>query len=232
MPLHIIRRYDTGTIAVGCAFCTATGQEPSAQLGASSSHQPCQVCEGKSFNLLDAHEDATHDCALCRGTGKSFNIVGLFNGKPCTVCHGTGYIAVRLLDPFWEHIHSEVQRVARRPFEQKQYADSVEAAFKHVNSLVKALVKAKLGTEFDGKPLMERAFSPGNPVVRLADLSTDSGQNIQLGYMLMFSGAMVGIRNPKAHDNITIDRERAIHHLFLASLLLSKFDESKEFETK
>jgi hypothetical protein len=35
----------------------------------------------------------------------------------------------------------------------------------------------------------------------------------------------MGIRNPKAHANITITPERAIHFLFLASLLLFKIDE-------
>ncbi|MBA7577516.1 hypothetical protein ES708_19369 [subsurface metagenome] len=45
--------------------------------------------------------------------------------------------------------------------------------------------------------------------------------------MQIFSGAMTGIRNPKAHENITIDSQRAIHFLFLASLLMFKIDEKK-----
>jgi len=43
--------------------------------------------------------------------------------------------------------------------------------------------------------------------------------------MQIFAGAMTGIRNPKAHANIVIDRNRAIHLLFLASLLFFKLDE-------
>jgi len=35
-----------------------------------------------------------------------------------------------------------------------------------------------------------------------------AGRNIQRGYMQIFAGAMIGIRNPKAHKNITIGRER------------------------
>ena len=34
-----------------------------------------------------------------------------------------------------------------------------------------------------------------------------------------------GVRNPKAHENIEIDRVRAIHQLYLVSLLFSVFDE-------
>jgi len=48
----------------------------------------------------------------------------------------------------------------------------------------------------------------------------------QVGYMLLFAGAMRGIRNPKAHANIEIDHVRALHHLFVASLLMSKLDEA------
>jgi len=43
--------------------------------------------------------------------------------------------------------------------------------------------------------------------------------------MQIYAGAMIGIRNPKAHANITIDAKRAKHHLHLASLLAYCFDE-------
>ena len=35
--------------------------------------------------------------------------------------------------------------------------------------------------------------------------------------MQMFAGAMIGIRNPKAHEVITISRKRAVYFLFLVS---------------
>ncbi len=44
--------------------------------------------------------------------------------------------------------------------------------------------------------------------------------------MELFSGSMIGIRNPKAHANISITKERAIHFIFLASLLMYKLDEA------
>ena len=47
------------------------------------------------------------------------------------------------------------------------------------------------------------------------------------GYMEIFAGTITGIRNPKAHDNIVIDEKRAIHLLYLASLLMYKLDEAK-----
>ncbi len=46
--------------------------------------------------------------------------------------------------------------------------------------------------------------------------------------MQVFAGAMTGIKNPKAHENIVIDEVKAIHFLFLASLLLHKRELMKE----
>jgi uncharacterized protein (TIGR02391 family) len=129
-------------------------------------------------------------------------------------------------DAFWSLIHAKVISTAKARFEANQYADAVEAVFKELNTVVKEMVRKKTGQEFDGAPLMQKAFSPNPPVlVALDDLSTESGRNIQQGYMQIFAGAMIGIRNPKAHENLNITRERAIHFLFLASLLFSKLDE-------
>jgi uncharacterized protein (TIGR02391 family) len=72
---------------------------------------------------------------------------------------------------------------------------------------------------------MNKAFSPNNPLVVLDDLSTASGRDVQLGYMQLYAGSMTGVRNPKAHANVTIDDVRARHFLYLASLLAYRFDE-------
>jgi uncharacterized protein (TIGR02391 family) len=128
-------------------------------------------------------------------------------------------------EDFWSRLHPSVTQVVKARFDASHYADAVEAAFKELNSKVKAYMKRATGQEFDGADLMQRAFSPNAPVVRLADLSTEDGKSIQQGYMQIFAGSMTGIRNPKAHSNITIDAPRAIHFLHLASLLHAVFDE-------
>jgi uncharacterized protein (TIGR02391 family) len=129
---------------------------------------------------------------------------------------------------FWDFVHPEVARISKSRFESGHYADSVEAAMKEVNVIVKKKVRDAIHQELDGAPLMERAFSINNPVIKLEDdLTTDTGKNIQLGYMRLFAGAMIGVRNPKAHENVVIDANRAMHFLFLASLLLYKIDEAR-----
>jgi uncharacterized protein (TIGR02391 family) len=128
--------------------------------------------------------------------------------------------------PMWGVIHPKIAEVAQERFENGHYADAAETAFKAVNTRVKGLWKATGEAEKDGKNLMLSAFSVNRPVIRLDDLSTESGKNIQEGYMHIFAGAMQAIRNPKAHEIITISPERAIHFLVLASLLMSKLDEA------
>jgi uncharacterized protein (TIGR02391 family) len=127
---------------------------------------------------------------------------------------------------FWSMIHEDIIKVAKDKFEDEYYADAVESALKEVNSRVKEIVKSKTGEELDGARLMNKAFSENNPIIVLNNLSDENGRNIQIGYMQIFAGAMTGIRNPKAHANITIGRERAIHFIFLASLLMYKLDEA------
>jgi len=133
--------------------------------------------------------------------------------------------AVAPEDVIWSLLHERVVKTAKGRFDAGHYADSVEAALKELNSDMKAMVKKVTGKELDGADLMHQALSPKNPIIVLDDLSTESGRNQQMGYMEIFAGAMTGIRNPKAHENLTITKERAIHHLFLASLLFNRLDE-------
>ena len=127
---------------------------------------------------------------------------------------------------FWSIIHPAIVVVAKSKFEDGYFADAVESALKEVNKRIKDYVKSETGRELDGASLMNHAFSLERPVIILDDLNTDTGQNIQKGYMQIFAGSMTGIRNPKAHDNINIEEARAIHFLFLASLLMYKLDDA------
>ena len=137
-----------------------------------------------------------------------------------------GLSPVAFSETFWQLVHPTIIRVAKPRFRSGQYADSVEAAMKGVNLRVKHYHKAQTGGELDGTDLMHTSFSPNNPVILLDDLTTRTGRDIQQGYMEMFAGAMAGVRNPKAHGFIQISPERAIHFLFLASLLMFRLDDA------
>ena len=66
------------------------------------------------------------------------------------------------------------------------------------------LVRLSSGLELDGMPL-QQAFSPKNPILKFNDLSNKSDEDEQTGFMMMFSGAVSGLRNPRAHGFINDD---------------------------
>ena len=118
--------------------------------------------------------------------------------------------------------HPKIVEASRKLFEDGHYRDAILRALVEVNNFV----KAKTGLELDGKALMSQAFRIDNPVIRLNELKTQSERDEQEGFMFLFMGAMVGIRNPKAHDNIIqTDPLRTLEYLALASLLMKRAEE-------
>ena len=127
-----------------------------------------------------------------------------------------------------EVLHPAIVSVSESRMKSGHYADAVEGAFKELNSAVKARVRSRLNHELDGQTLMQHVFSPNNPVLIVEDnLDTQTNRDTQQGYMMMFAGAMSAIRNPKAHENMTISEDDAVRKLAFASMLMYKLDASK-----
>jgi uncharacterized protein (TIGR02391 family) len=207
----IRRAVDGASFSIECAFCEGGGAFPAILPTNGIETEPCPVCNGKGFNTFKTTPENILTCHFCGGDGKAWDSSGYATGDVCQVCHGTGIV---LLEPLtdspegeflWSLIHPAIAEVSRSRFEAGYYADSVEAAFKEINSVVKHIIKQDTGEELDGAPLMYRAFSPKQPIICIGDLSTESGRNIQQGFMQIYAGAMIGVRNPKAHENVEID---------------------------
>lgn len=130
------------------------------------------------------------------------------------------------IDPHWPLLHSTVVALGKSRMESGHYADAVESCLKELNAVVKLKHQQATGQELDGVDLMRKAFKLDAPSIILAPLIDDTGRNIQRGYLDLFAGAMAGVRNPKAHGNLQITKERAIHFLFLASLLFFKLEDA------
>lgn len=131
----------------------------------------------------------------------------------------------RTRESFWDLLHPEVIQVAKSRLQSGHPADAVEAALKKLVNRVKATYREEKGEELDGQDLMFQTFRSGDPVIKLADLSTETGENIQEGYKFLFGGTVRGIRNPKAHENLDVPRDRAIHYLLWISHLMNVLDE-------
>jgi uncharacterized protein (TIGR02391 family) len=121
-------------------------------------------------------------------------------------------------------LHPEIDRAAGDLYRGGHYANAVEDAVKALN----ALVRMRSGEELDGASLMDRVFAPKNPILRFNDLRDQSDQDEQKGFMMMFSGAVAGLRNPRAHKLIKDDPERAIEFIAYVSLLAKLLDGAKK----
>lgn len=132
-------------------------------------------------------------------------------------------------EEFWKYLHPEVIRVSKQAIKSGLYADAAESAFIEINSRVKKLyllISPDAINIPDGCSLMTTVFSINKPMIEICSRLDDSGKNTQLGYMNMLSGAMSALRNPKAHENISITRDDAIRRLIFASMLMYKIDEA------
>jgi uncharacterized protein (TIGR02391 family) len=121
-------------------------------------------------------------------------------------------------------LHPDIARAASSLYQDGHYANAVEDAVKALNGLV----RRRSGLEIDGTALMEKAFSPNNPILKFNDLSDQSERDEQKGFMMMFSGAVSGLRNPRAHSFIHDDPERALEFVAFVSLLAKLLDEAKK----
>jgi len=121
-------------------------------------------------------------------------------------------------------LHPLIKEVSGGLYRDGHYAQAILEAFKAVNNRV----KAKAGrTDLDGRDLMAKAFRKEAPILKLAPLATQSDMDEQEGFMLLFMGAMVGIRNPKAHEIVSqTDPNRTLEYLAFASLLCHRIDDS------
>ncbi len=70
---------------------------------------------------------------------------------------------------------------------------------------------------------MDTVFSPTNPRLVWSGRKTQSEKNVQLGYHRLFSGSMLGIRNPTGHEfDWVTEPEEALECIVFAQHLLKK----------
>lgn len=72
---------------------------------------------------------------------------------------------------------------------------------------------------------MGEAFGGSDPQVPVATSSGQSAKDEQEGFAALFRGAMLGVRNPRAHDLFKPrDPQQALEYLGFASLLHRQLD--------
>lgn len=117
-------------------------------------------------------------------------------------------------------LHPLVQKIAGELYKNGHFRQAILDTY---IALVEA-VKVKSGEyKLDNTPLMQSVFSPKTPVIKVSDDADE-----QQGFMWLFSGAVMAIRNPKAHRLIEQnDPQRTLEWLSYASVLLRVIDDSQ-----
>ena len=167
---------------------------------------------------------------LLRLKERLFNPFGVVN--PAVFGMTFGYITSlyeKEKQPFnniWDYIHPKIQKVSKGQYLSGFYADAAENAFKEINARTKRIyANARPNTPIpDGAKAMTTVYSSNDPIVEFCDRQTESGQNIQLGFMKMAEGAMIALRNPVAHENLNMTHDDAMRQLMFASMIMYKID--------
>jgi uncharacterized protein (TIGR02391 family) len=122
-------------------------------------------------------------------------------------------------------IHPAIERASGQLYRDGHYANAVEDAVKALN----ALVRMNSGVDDkDGVDLMQHVFSANSPVLKFNALQDKSDLDEQKGFMQMFSGAVAGLRNPRAHKIIKDEPALALEFIAFISLLAQLADRAKK----
>lgn len=127
---------------------------------------------------------------------------------------------------FWRDVHPQVARRARDAYATGDFAAAIKEALNAVHAAVQDRVRNSSGIDLDGETLMNRTFAPGRPIIELDDLSTKAGRDTHHGLMKLFAGSMTGFTDALGGGRVAPDDRQARHVIYLASLLMDKFDDS------
>lgn len=135
------------------------------------------------------------------------------NQDDCGICH---------------LLHPDIQRVSEKLYKDGSHANAACDAFIEIDSRLQKIYREKRPNaekDLSGQALMNKIFADKDPLFELGDLTTQTGKDIQSGTRFLFAGAMGALRNPKSHENITLEKEDCMRRLIFASMLMYKIDE-------
>lgn len=179
-----------------------------------------------SFNFMHATPIDEVRQGLCRGLAGAKSQLEAIKSGFLEELEDSGHTSTGKTLKAYEglELHVAIERGAGHLFRDGHYANAIEDAVKALN----ALVRLNSGVDDkDGSSLMEFVFNPKNPILKFNDLADESARNEQKGFMMMFSGSVTGLRNPRAHKIIKDDPEMALEFVAFISLLAKLADQAK-----
>jgi len=134
-------------------------------------------------------------------------------------------IPIQLFDAM--QLHPRVVKASKSLFANGHYAQATFEAFKAVENFV----REKSGSTLYGKQLMTTAFNEDKPIIQVPEAG-HFDKDVQEGFKFLFMGGTLGIRNPKAHQEvIQKDPFITLEYLGFASFLIKRIEEGKVVRT-
>jgi uncharacterized protein (TIGR02391 family) len=119
----------------------------------------------------------------------------------------------------FSNLHPDIKSVSKKLFDGGHYRQSILDTYIHIISSI----KIKSGChDLDGAQLIQTAFSVKNPIIKVSEDADE-----QLGTMWLFLGAVMAVRNVRAHNIKKSENfSETLEWLCFASALLRILDKS------
>lgn len=129
----------------------------------------------------------------------------------------------------WRHLHDALRDRIKSHYESRQYGQAADEGTKIYCELIRKLT----GLDEDGTDLTGSSFGGNRPRIVVADLSSETGRNMQDGQEALSRGLIKGFRNPVSHapmDSVvpkTFSELDCLNILSLISYLLARLDNAE-----
>lgn len=120
-------------------------------------------------------------------------------------------------------LHPRIKEVAAPLYRDGHYAEAIFSASKALVNMVKERANRH---DIDGASLMREVFTRNDPILAFNDLSDDTDKVEQQGMMNLYEGAVLAVRDPRAHSFLSDSPERALEYIGLLSLLANRLEET------
>jgi uncharacterized protein (TIGR02391 family) len=121
-------------------------------------------------------------------------------------------------------LHPRIASVCADLYRNGHYRNAVLDASVALVNMVKEKSRRH---DLDGAGLMTTVFSKNNPILAFNDRKDKTDEDEQEGMMHLYLGAVLALRNPRAHALPDDSPEMALEYIALISLLAKRLDHAK-----
>lgn len=121
-------------------------------------------------------------------------------------------------------LHLRIAGVCEDLYRDGHYRNAVLDASVALVNLVKEKSRRN---DLDGAGLMTTVFSKNQPILAFNERRDKTEEDEQEGMMHLFLGAVLALRNPRAHALLDDSPEMALEYIALLSLLAKRVDQAK-----